>query len=104
MSLILERDGREMLLKGLGPTIVGYGLEGGLKFGIYEAMKPNFVNMLASVTDSNTVPFLAASVVAGGIASIVLCPVSFSGIFLFVLSTYRPVTIFATIYLFYFPL
>lgn len=74
VSLILERDGRKMLLKGLGPTIVGYGLEGGLKFGIYEAMKPNFVNMLASVTDSNTVPFLAASVVAGGIASIVLCP------------------------------
>ena len=58
------------LLAGLGPTVVGYGLEGALKFGFYETFKVLF----GSLTKSKFVNFLLASVVAGAIASVVLCP------------------------------
>ena len=51
-----------------GPTVVGYGLEGALKFGFYETFKVLF----KTVTPSQFVNFLMASVVAGGVASIVL--------------------------------
>ena len=43
-----------------------------LKFGLYESLKPTFVQLLA--LDDPTEGFLAASVAAGAVASIVLCP------------------------------
>lgn len=51
-----------------GPTVVGYGLEGALKFGFYETFK----GLFKSLTPSQFVNFLMASVVAGGVASVVL--------------------------------
>ena len=36
---IVMNEGPLFLLAGLGPTIVGYGLEGALKFGCYESFK-----------------------------------------------------------------
>ena len=48
--------------------MVGYGLEGALKFGFYETFK----GLFKTVTPSQFVNFLMASVVAGGVASIVL--------------------------------
>lgn len=53
-----------------GPTVVGYGIEGALKFGAYESFKKVFAN----ATPSKVVNFLLASVVAGAVASVVLCP------------------------------
>ena len=50
------------------PTIVGYGLEGSLKFGFYETFKGIFRNL----TPYQFTNFLLASVIAGAIASIVL--------------------------------
>jgi hypothetical protein len=47
---------------------VGYGLEGALKFGFYETFK----GLFKSLTPSQFVNFLMASVVAGGVASVVL--------------------------------
>lgn len=67
---IVRTEGAAFLLTGLGPTVLGYGFEGALKFGFYEAFKVIFAN----VTPSKVVNFLLASVVAGAIASIVLCP------------------------------
>jgi solute carrier family 25 phosphate transporter 3 len=67
---IIKEFGMFFLLAGLGPTFVGYGLEGGLKFGAYESFKVIFANLWAT-------PFynlLTASVVAGSIAAIILCP------------------------------
>lgn len=55
-----------------GPTVVGYGLEGALKFGFYETFK----GLFKSLTPSQFVNFLMASVVAGGVASVVLVSVS----------------------------
>jgi solute carrier family 25 phosphate transporter 3 len=58
---IIAEEGPEELLKGLGPTVLGYGLEGAAKFGLYESLKPEMNELLASV-------------VAGAVASIMLCP------------------------------
>ena len=63
-------QGALFLLAGLGPTVVGYGLEGALKFGFYETFKVLF----GTLTKSKFINFLFASVVAGAIASVVLCP------------------------------
>ena len=52
----------------IGPTVVGYGLEGALKFGFYETFK----GLFRTLTPSKVFNLLAASVVAGGVASIVL--------------------------------
>ena len=67
---IIAEEGPGYLLAGLGPTVVGYGLEGAAKFGFYETLKP----MMMKVIDSKGLAFLVASVVAGAVASILLCP------------------------------
>ena len=68
---ILRTEGPSALLGGLGPTVIGYGIEGALKFGVYEVMKPL---MLSFLKDNTAVGFMAAAVLAGAVASIVLCP------------------------------
>lgn len=54
------------------PTLIGFGVEGAVKFGVYESLKPTFSSLLHM--DDNTVPFLAASVCAGAVACTLLCP------------------------------
>lgn len=73
---ILKTDGPGVLLAGLGPTVVGYGIEGAMKFGVYEIMKPVFAELLekADGTPNTAVAFLLASVVAGAVAALLLCP------------------------------
>lgn len=68
---IIKSDGPSVLLEGLGPTVVGYGIEGAMKFGIYEVMKPVMLSLLKGNT---AIGFLSAAVVAGAVASIILCP------------------------------
>jgi solute carrier family 25 phosphate transporter 3 len=70
---ILEDDGPSALLAGLGPTVIGYGLEGAAKFGLYESLKPEMARLL-HMADSPAIPYLIASVVAGAVASLMLCP------------------------------
>ncbi len=68
---ILKAEGPSTLLAGLGPTVVGYGIEGAMKFGVYEVMKPVMANMF----DGNTaVAYILASIFAGAVASVLLCP------------------------------
>lgn len=67
-----KKNGPGVLLSGLGPTIIGFGIEGGIKFGVYESLKPFFMMLLH--TDSKTIPYLAASVGAGMVAAAMLCP------------------------------
>jgi len=68
---ILKTEGPGALLGGLGPTVVGYGIEGAMKFGVYEVMKPVVSNVLKGNTAT---AFIVASVIAGAVASILLCP------------------------------
>src|SRR3569832_666043 len=68
---IVKEDGPQALLGGLGPTVIGYGIEGAMKFGVYEVTKPIF----SSVFQGNKgVAFLLASIVAGAVAALLLCP------------------------------
>jgi solute carrier family 25 (mitochondrial phosphate transporter), member 3 len=74
---IVKTDGSNALLGGLGPTVVGYGIEGAMKFGVYEIAKPIFRTILSGGVESTTNPALAyllASVVAGAVAAVLLCP------------------------------
>lgn len=76
---ILKEDGPGALLGGLGPTVVGYGIEGAMKFGAYEVLKPVFADMVRNFSsgsgDKNmAVAYLLASVVAGALAAMLLCP------------------------------
>jgi solute carrier family 25 phosphate transporter 3 len=68
---IVKTDGPGALLSGLGPTVVGYGIEGAMKFGVYEMAKPVFGALLK---DNTTLAFILASIVAGAIAALLLCP------------------------------
>ena len=70
---IVEKEGPGELLVGLGPTVVGYGIEGALKFGVYESLKPTFLALFGGNVDPAE-PYLAAAVCAGALASIILCP------------------------------
>jgi hypothetical protein len=77
---ILEKDGPSALLVGFGPTVVGYTLEGAMKFGLYESLKPTFVEWLLPANDVTAVAYLGASVVAGAVASVLLCPMEYTRI------------------------
>lgn len=81
-ATIIKEEGASTLVKGLGPTLVGYGIEGALKFGIYEIMKPLTVLVFKSMNDkmkrtstgAGALPFFIASIMAGAVASLVLVP------------------------------
>jgi solute carrier family 25 phosphate transporter 3 len=59
-------------LNGLGPTVFGYGIEGAMKFGVYEIMKPIFLELLGS--SNKVVAFMLASFIAGAVAAVLLVP------------------------------
>lgn len=63
-------------MAGLGPTVAGYGVEGAMKFGVYEIMKPVFFSLLGGDENpkSKGIAFLMASIVAGAVAAVLLCP------------------------------
>lgn len=89
-ALIIKEEGASALVAGLGPTLVGYGIEGALKFGVYEVTKPLVVHIFkelglttnysagagvaSSTQPQGMVPFLIASIMAGAVASLVLVP------------------------------
>ncbi|KAL7535154.1 hypothetical protein ACHAXR_006308 [Thalassiosira sp. AJA248-18] len=70
---IIEDEGPKALTAGLGPTVIGYGLEGALKFGVYESLKPVFLSFFSGGGASSEA-YLSAAVCAGALASIILCP------------------------------
>ncbi len=77
-STLVKNEGIGTLLTGLTPTIIGFGLEGGVKFGVYEGLKPVCTSLLSSLvnvsSDDKFLPYLLASIGAGAVASILLCP------------------------------
>lgn len=74
-SDIWHQNGAAVLLGGLGPTVVGYGIEGAMKFGVYELAKPIFASLLSTAQGETTAgAYLLASAVAGGVAALLLCP------------------------------
>jgi solute carrier family 25 phosphate transporter 3 len=76
-ATIIREEGAATLVKGLGPTLVGYGIEGALKFGVYEIAKPMVVVAFMKLNASGEAgmfPFLIASILAGAVASLILVP------------------------------
>jgi solute carrier family 25 (mitochondrial phosphate transporter), member 3 len=67
---IVAKEGVSALFLGLGPTIWGYFLEGSLKFGIYEVLKPAVQSLVAT----RWMAYVICGVVSGLVASVVLCP------------------------------
>lgn len=67
-----EEGGPAALLNGLGPTVLGYGIEGAMKFGAYEVSKPVFRALLGE--KRKVLAFMMASFLAGAIAAVLLVP------------------------------
>jgi solute carrier family 25 (mitochondrial phosphate transporter), member 3 len=80
--MIVQNEGMHTLLAGLGPTTFGYLMEGSIKFGIYEVLKPVSGRVMATlsritslaVLDSTVLAFVLCGIVSGMAASVVLCP------------------------------
>jgi len=79
---IVKEEGVNALWAGLGPTALGYLLEGAVKFGTYEILKPVFRRLLASMAKMTSIGFFHSQILsfilcgaaAGFAASIILCP------------------------------
>lgn len=73
---VITKEGAGALLTGLGPTVLGYSLQGAFKFGGYELFKKTLIEQLGYDTASkykNTV-FMGSAALAEFFADIALCP------------------------------
>lgn len=75
-SQVIAEEGAIGLATGLGPTIVGYFIQGWFKFGGVEFFKIQMANAFGpqSAWDNRTAIYLGASAMAEFIADIFLCP------------------------------
>jgi solute carrier family 25 phosphate transporter 3 len=73
---VVAKEGVQDLPTGLGPTVVGYFLQGALRFGGYELFKQQSVTWLGQETASNnrTTVYLASAALAEFCGDIALCP------------------------------
>jgi solute carrier family 25 phosphate transporter 3 len=73
---IVAEEGSGALLTGLGPTVVGYFVQGWFKFGGVEFFKINLSQHFGeqAAWDNRTVIYLASAAIAETIADIFLCP------------------------------
>lgn len=73
---VIAKDGASALLTGVGPTAVGYFLQGAFKFGGYEFFKQQCINYFGYEAASNnrTAVYLASAGAAEFFADIALCP------------------------------
>ncbi|EST08555.1 Mitochondrial substrate/solute carrier [Kalmanozyma brasiliensis GHG001] len=73
---VIAKEGAGALLTGLGPTVLGYFLQGGFKFGGYELFKKILVSQMDNDTavKNRMAIYLGASAIAEFFADIALCP------------------------------
>lgn len=80
---IVQTEGINTLWTGMGPTFWGYMLEGSIKFGVYEILKPIVKTTMATLASASTrtaflssqlLGFVVCATISGQAASIVLCP------------------------------
>jgi len=72
---IVAEEGAGMLMKGAGPTALGYFLQGAGKFGFNEFFKKKFMTAAGENAQQYRVPiWLGASACAEFIADLFLCP------------------------------
>jgi solute carrier family 25 phosphate transporter 3 len=73
---VIKEEGMAGLSTGLGPTVVGYFIQGWFKFGGVEFFKVQFSQALGEqkAWDNRTAIYLASSAMAETIADVFLCP------------------------------
>ncbi|OBA19836.1 hypothetical protein METBIDRAFT_208587 [Metschnikowia bicuspidata var. bicuspidata NRRL YB-4993] len=73
---IVSSEGAGALLTGLGPTILGYSMQGAFKFGGYELFKKTFIEQLGYDTAKNykNSIYIGSAALAEFFADIALCP------------------------------
>eukprot|EP00804_Cyclotella_cryptica_P013826 CCRYP_020889-RA/>CCRYP_020889-RA protein AED:0.03 eAED:0.03 QI:112/1/1/1/1/1/2/259/492 len=79
---IVKAGGPLALLAGLGPTFIGYLIEGGVKFGVYEVSKPATQRFVAAMAaffstpslDSRILSLVLCGLISGTAASLMLSP------------------------------
>ena len=73
---IAKQEGFRGIFTGVGPTAIGYSLQGVGKYGFYEVFKYKYANMVGeeNAAKYKTFLFLGASASAEFIADIFLCP------------------------------
>mgnify|MGYP001023195778 CR=1 FL=1 len=76
MRMLAAEEGAGILLKGLGPTVVGYAAQGALKFGFYEYFKKGIANIVGeeNAAKHRLAVWLSAGAVAEFIGDVALCP------------------------------
>jgi len=76
LKQVVAEEGAAGLATGLGPTVVGYFIQGWFKFGGVEFFKINIAQALGeqAAWDNRTAIYLGASAMAEFIADIFLCP------------------------------
>ncbi|KAG1469541.1 hypothetical protein G6F56_003203 [Rhizopus delemar] len=73
---IAKGEGAGAVFTGIGPTAIGYSLQGAGKYGFYEVFKSKYSNLVGeqNAQKYRTFVFLGASASAEFIADILLCP------------------------------
>jgi solute carrier family 25 phosphate transporter 3 len=73
---VISKEGAGALLTGLGPTAVGYAIQGAFKFGGYEFWKKMAIDQLGveKASENRQAIYLGASAIAEFFADIALCP------------------------------
>ncbi|KAJ6589607.1 mitochondrial carrier protein [Mycena capillaripes] len=73
---LIAEEGSRGIFKGFGPTLVGYSLQGMLKYGLYEFFKDFYMNLAGEELSNAYKPLIWAvgSASAEVFADIALCP------------------------------
>lgn len=76
LRTLIAEEGSKGLWKGVGPTFVGYSLQGLFKYGLYEVFKDFYMNLAGEEASATYKPaiWLAGSASAEVFADIALCP------------------------------
>jgi solute carrier family 25 phosphate transporter 3 len=76
LKTLVAEEGSKGIWKGLGPTFVGYSLQGMFKYGLYEFFKDAYMNLAGEELTNKYKPaiWLAGSASAEVFADIALCP------------------------------
>ncbi|RTE70629.1 hypothetical protein BHE90_014979 [Fusarium euwallaceae] len=73
---VIQSEGAGALLTGIGPTLAGYFLQGGLKFGGYEFFKKQSINVIGheNARNNRIAVYCVSGAAAEFFADIALCP------------------------------
>ncbi|KAJ0693036.1 putative mitochondrial phosphate carrier protein Pic2/Mir1 [Helianthus annuus] len=72
LNILWKEEGPSSLWRGWSGKLFGYGVQGGLKFGLYEFFKSRYTNTL--VDQKQSVVFFLSSASAQVFADVALCP------------------------------